>query len=432
MLYPLSYGGNLAAKVHGLKSIMPKTSIRNLPYEVWALIAGMFTVAVGYGVVAPVIPAFALEFGVGFAAASAIVSAFAVMRLVFAPASGSLVKRFGERRVYIAGLLIVAVSTGASAFSMDYVQLLILRALGGVGSTMFSVAAMGLLIKLSPVDARARVASLNSGSFMAGAVFGPLLGALVAGFGLRAPFIVYFFLLIIAATVVWISLRKSATMASDEAEPHHPTMLLSAALTFPQYRAALGSTFAHGWATIGVRSTLVPLFTVAVLGQTAVAAGWMLAAFAIANLLVLFPAGRLADRVGRKPLILAGLLVSAVGLSALSLSDELLVAIALVAVSGIGSALMVPAQQAVVADVVGNKVRGGQVLAVFQMATDLGAVFGPIIAGLIVDLYGFDTGFATTSLILVASAVLWLFTPDSRMLQRDAKTGSIPIQPEAG
>jgi len=428
----LSYGGNVAAKSHGLESIMPKTSIRSLPYEVWALIAGMFTVALGYGVVAPVIPAFALEFGVGFAAASAIVSAFAVTRLMFAPASGWLVKRLGERRVYIAGLLIVAISTGASALSMNYVQLLILRSLGGIGSIMFSVAAMGLLIKLSPVDARARVASLNSGSFMAGAVIGPLLGALVAGLGLRAPFVVYFFLLLVAASVVAFSLRNSSIVANDESEPTHPAMRLSAALSIPQYRAALGSTFAHGWATIGVRSTLVPLFAVAVLGQSAVAAGWMLAAFAIANLIVLFPAGRLADRIGRKPMILAGLIVSAIGLSALSLSDDLVVALMLVALSGAGSALMAPSQQAVVADVVGNKARGGQVLAVFQMATDLGAVIGPIIAGLIVDAFGFDTGFATTSLILVASAVYWMFTPDSRAQQVPTQTGAIPIQPEAG
>lgn len=410
---------------------MPKSSVRDLPYEVWALLVGMFTVALGYGVVAPVLPAYALEFDVTFAAASAIISAFAVMRVIFAPASGVLVRRFGERRIYIIGILIVAVTTGSAAFATDYWQLLTLRALAGIGSTMFSVAAMGLLIKLSPVDARARVASLNSGSFMSGAVLGPLLGALFAGFGLRAPLIVYAIMLVIAATIVAISLRNSSIVSRDEHQTTHTVMTLRQAFRVSQYRATLGSSFAHGWATIGVRSALIPLFTVVVLGESATAAGWMLTAFAIANLAVLFPSGRLADRIGRKPLILVGLAVASVGLSSLALTHELGWALILAAVWGIGSAFMVPAQQAVLADVLGKDARGGQVLAAYQMSTDLGAVIGPILTGLVVDVFGFDEALFFTSSLFIISGIIWLFTPDSRSLQVTSKTGTIPVQPDA-
>lgn len=410
---------------------MPKSSVRDLPYEVWALLVGMFTVALGYGVVAPVLPAYALEFDVTFAAASAIISAFAVMRVIFAPASGALVRRFGERRIYIIGILIVAVTTGSAAFATDYWQLLTLRALAGIGSTMFSVAAMGLLIKLSPVDARARVASLNSGSFMSGAVLGPLLGALFAGFGLRAPLIVYAIMLVIAATIVAISLRNSSIVSRDEHQTTHTVMTLRQAFRVSQYRATLGSSFAHGWATIGVRSALIPLFTVVVLGESATAAGWMLTAFAIANLAVLFPSGRLADRIGRKPLILVGLAVASVGLSSLALTHELGWALILAAVWGIGSAFMVPAQQAVLADVLGKDARGGQVLAAYQMSTDLGAVIGPILTGLVVDVFGFDEALFFTSSLFIISGIIWLFTPDSRSLQVTSKTGTIPVQPDA-
>ncbi len=443
MLYPLSYGGVTAAMWHGLKSIMPKTSLRHLPWEVWALVLGMFTVALGYGVVAPVLPAYAKEFGVSFAAASAIISAFAAMRLLFAPASGALVRKFGERHIYISGILIVAVSTGACAFAWEYWQLIALRAIAGIGSTMFSVSAMGLLIKLSPVDARAQVASLNSGSFMVGAIAGPVLGAIVAVFGLRAPFIFYFVLLIVASLIVGLALRRSQFINEEDQAPKHPFIKLSTALGLSQYRAALSSAFAHGWSSIGVRSALIPLFTVAVLGEPASAAGWMLSAFAIANLVVLVPAGRLADRFGRKPLILAGLFVAAVGVALTPIAHTLSVALIVVAIAGAGSALMVPAQQAVLADVVGNKARGGQVLAVFQMSTDFGAVLGPVLAGLVVDAFGFSWGFAFSAAILVLSAIVWLFTPDSKVLQRPGQeaqeslpqderldTRPIPTQPD--
>lgn len=402
---------------HGLESIMPKSSLRDLPPEVWALLLGMFTVALGYGVVAPILPAYAKYFGVGFAAASAIVSAFAMMRLLFAPASGSLVRRFGERRIYISGLLIVAVTTGMCAFAGEYWQLITLRALAGIGSTMFSVSAMGLLIKLSPVDARARVASLNSGSFMVGGVAGPLIGAAFAGLGLRAPFIFYFVLLLVAAAIVGFALRGSATIEHDEQAAQHPSMTLRQALGLKQYRAALGSAFAHGWATIGVRGALIPLFAVAVLGESPAVAGVLFATFAIANLLFLAPSGRWADSVGRKPFILLGLLTSAAGLLLLAETHELWWAIAIVALGGVGSAFLVPGQQAVVADVLGKRARGGQVLSTYQMSTDLGAVLGPILAGLVIDAFGFGWGLSVGAVVLILAAVYWMFTPDSKGLQ---------------
>src|SRR5699024_11612589 len=102
------------------------------------LVVAAFVIAVGFGLVSPVLPAYARSFDVGVAAASVVVSAFAFFRLVFAPAGGALVVRLGERPVYVAGLVIVALSSLATADRKSYVQLLVVRGLGGVGSTMFT------------------------------------------------------------------------------------------------------------------------------------------------------------------------------------------------------------------------------------------------------------------------------------------------------
>ena len=56
--------------------------VRRLPREVPILTAVSFTVALGYGIVAPAIPAFARQFGVSTVAAASVISAFALMRLV--------------------------------------------------------------------------------------------------------------------------------------------------------------------------------------------------------------------------------------------------------------------------------------------------------------------------------------------------------------
>jgi MFS family permease len=80
---------------------------RRLPREVWVLVVANVVVALGYGVVAPVLPQYARHFGVSISAATFVITAFAVMRLVGAPPAGFLVQRLGERRVYISGLIIV-------------------------------------------------------------------------------------------------------------------------------------------------------------------------------------------------------------------------------------------------------------------------------------------------------------------------------------
>ena len=55
---------------------------RGLPPEVAVLTAVSFTVALGFGIVAPAIPAFARQFGVSVAAAAGVISVFALMRVV--------------------------------------------------------------------------------------------------------------------------------------------------------------------------------------------------------------------------------------------------------------------------------------------------------------------------------------------------------------
>ncbi|MDJ0361196.1 MFS transporter [Rhodococcus sp. H29-C3] len=383
-----------------------------LPSQIWVLISASFVIALGFGIVAPVIPQFATEFGVGVVAASAVISVFAAMRLLFAPASGLLVQKLGERPVYLAGLLIVAASTGACAFSQTYWQLLIFRGLGGIGSTMFTVSALGLLIRMSPADSRGRVSGFYATSFLMGSIGGPLVGGAVVGLGLRAPFIIYAIALIIAAAVVYFSLGNVDSTESEH-DSAVPIMSLRAALKVPAYRAALSSNFATGWAVFGVRVALVPLFVVAVLDRSAAVAAVALAVFAVGNALVLITSGRLSDVRGRKPFVVAGLVVAGVGTATIGLTDNLALFMIASFVAGFGSGLMTPAQQASVADIIGSRARGGPVLSTFQMASDVGAILGPIVAGMVVEYYSYGTAFVMSGAILIAAAVWWLFVTDT-------------------
>ena len=160
---------------------------RALPAEVAILTAISFTVALGFGIVAPDIPAFARHFGVSTAAAAGVVSAFALLRVLGALPAGRLVDRFGEHRVMAAGIAIVAASSILAGFSGSFVQLIVLRGIGGLGSAMFSVSAQTLLLVSVPHDQRGRASGLFSGGFLVGGISGPAIGGLRRGLVAAGP-----------------------------------------------------------------------------------------------------------------------------------------------------------------------------------------------------------------------------------------------------
>ncbi|WP_441417502.1 MFS transporter [Arthrobacter sp. YAF16] len=383
-----------------------------LPRDIKVMLVAAFLIALGFGLVAPVLPQFATTFDVGATAAAVIVSIFAFMRLVFAPAGGALIVRLGERPVYVAGLLIVAASTAACAFAQDYWQLLVFRGLGGVGSVMFTVASMALVVRLAPPESRGRVSGAYASAFLIGNVCGPIVGGLLASFGLRVPFLAYAAALVLAAAVVQTQLSH-VPAGSREAGAAAPAMLLREALRDSAYRAGLASSFANGWATFGVRMATVPLFAVAALGAGSSSAGWALAVFAAGNAAALTFSGRLADNLGRKPMMLAGLVVTGLATAAIGFTHELPWFLLASTVAGIGSGLLGPAQQAAIADVVGNERSGGRVLAVFQMTADSGAIVGPVIAGLLADRLGYGWAFGVTGGVLLAAAAGWLLARET-------------------
>ncbi|RNL56709.1 MFS transporter [Arthrobacter oryzae] len=383
-----------------------------LPRDIKVMLVAAFLIAIGFGLVAPVLPQFATTFDVGATAAAVIVSIFAFMRLVFAPAGGALIVRLGERPVYVAGLLIVAASAAASAFAQDYWQLLVFRGLGGAGSVMFTVASMALVVRLAPPESRGRVSGAYASAFLIGNVCGPIVGGLLAGFGLRVPFLVYAAALVVAALVVQTQLSHVPAAARD-AGATAPAMELREALRDSAYRAGLFSSFANGWATFGVRMATVPLFAVAALGAGPESAGWALAVFAGGNAAALTFSGRLADSLGRKPLMLAGLLVTGTATAAIGFTHDLPWFLLASAVAGIGSGLLGPAQQAAIADVIGNKRSGGRVLALFQMTADSGAIIGPVVAGLLADQLGYPWAFGVTGGVLITAAVGWLLARET-------------------
>lgn len=250
-------------------------------------------------------------------------------------------------------------------------------------------------------------------------MLGPLLGGLIAQWGMRAPFIVYAVALVVASAVVAVGLGGARLRpASTDGAPRE-VMQLTQAWAHPAYRAALVSGVANGWTNFGVRMAVLPLLAAAVLDQPWVA-GVVLAVGAVGTAVTLQFSGRLADRVGRRPLVMVGMTVMGLAMGAMGLATMewlsstagLAVLLALSALSGVGAGMVNPAQQATVADVIGSERSGGRVLSTFQMAQDGGAIVGPILVGLVADAVGFTAAFAVTGVVCLLAVLPWLRAPE--------------------
>ena len=374
------------------------------------LVVVAFFVALGFGIVAPALPLFARDFGVGKAAAASVVSAFAFLRIAFAFPAGRLIDALGERLVLGAGIGIVAVSSLLAGLAQSYWQLLVLRGAGGVGSAMFSIAANSLIVRMVPSVQRARAVGLWQGGFLLGGIAGPGLGGVVTNASIRLPFFLYAGTLAVAGGVALVALRHTPLEDKTASGAIRRTSLRTA-LRHPAYRAALATVFADSWASMGVRAALIPLYVQEGLHRSVIWTGigfWCVAGI---NGAVLLPAGRFADRVGRKPVLVAGTAISASSFVLLALSSSLPAFLIAMGILGLGSGLIDVAPGAIVGDVIEG--RGGPVFAAYSMSGDIANVVGPVATGALAE-SSYAGAFALTAGILAGATAMGAMMPETR------------------
>lgn len=382
------------------------------PREVGVLVFASFFVAVGFGIIAPTLPLFARSFGVNNAQVGAILSAFAFARFASGLISGKLVDHFGERIVYSFGIGFVALTSFAAGMAQSYEQLLIFRAVGGFGSSMFSVAAGSILLRAVDDDHRARAQSLYNGSFLIGMMAGPVVGGAVSGISLRAPLIIYGFLLIGASTSGAFLLRNSTLAAKPDAQAERDTITLRSALALKPYRSALIISFITSWVLFGMSRSILPLFMVEEVKVTPSFMGLGFTITTIINGAFLLKAGKLSDINGRRYSAVIGSSLITLFILAIAFTTQPWMFIVASVIVGFGGAFLSTTPSSIVGDVLEGK--GGQVIGLFQMAGDAGAMVAPLILGAIADHAGFRPAFLTSAALMLLAVLVSTKLPETR------------------
>lgn len=367
------------------------------------------TVAVGFSLVIPVLPAFARSFGVGLALVGVVQLVFGFTRFSFGIVGGLVVDRYGERLATVAGILIVAASSYASGLSQSFWQLVIARGVGGAGSALFIGGMMNRILKVVPAAAMGRATGIWRSSFLIGAGVGLVIGGVLRDqLGFRAPLHIYATGLLVAATLAWFAMRER--IAGPAAERRSPLEALRAArpiLRDVRYVVALLATLVGWWTLSGPAQQIAAIYADEVLGLSGTQfglAGGLLALTEIA--MVLLIAGPAADRYGRRAVLVPSLVLTAVATAAIGfIEDAPALFFPLMAAVGAGVAAGSAAAGGLLADAIPEG-GSGTAVGVNQMAGDLGYMLAPTAIGAVADGPGFELAYVVGA--IPAAAVFFV------------------------
>ena len=156
---------------------------------------------------------------------------------------------------------------------------------------------------------------------------------------------------------------------------------------------------------------------------------WLAYAFAVsmvAWMLVVWPAGWLADRWGRKPLLIAGWTIMAVRLAFVSLIQSPWLAVLNQALDGLGNGLFAVLAAAWVTDRLADPRRAGEAQVIVGSCLVLGSALGPAAAGFLVGPLGYRGLFAALAgLGAFATAIVVFFVPETLARHQELSDGRV-------
>jgi MFS family permease len=346
-----------------------------------------------------------------------LVSAFAFARLLVDPIAGPLVTRFGERAVVTAGAAIVGLSSAAAALAPTFPLLVVFRAAGGAGSSIFFAGLMSYLLQTAPPDRLGRVMGVFYGAFNVGIIVGNPVGGIVAKyFGLASPLWFYAGACFVAAAMYVRTVRDPVRAPETGRRPGLRDLTWNR-----PFVAVLVANATYFWFVAGVISTLLALFAQDTIGLTTFQIGLALAVLSVAEFAVLFIAGSLTDRLGRKAVLLPSMIAIAAVVALTGLATTVPMFVLALAVLGVVSGFGGVPQSVMLADVVPPRLQPAAI-GVYRFVGDLGFVVGPLLAGAMATHFGFAWAFAASALPCLAAAALLATVPETKPTL--AKSGS--------
>jgi MFS family permease len=339
----------------------------------------------GYGMIIPVLPLFARSLAAGLGVTGVIVSMRGAGSLLFDLPAGAITSRVGR----LPALLVAAVAASLAAFATGFVGRLLPLALltlaMGAAHVLWILSVQTHIRQNLPSHRRGRALSLVGGTARFGWVLGPIVGGFLGKiFGLHS---VYFGqALVCFLAVIFLLIGSSHYRLRSKAhrgEPFHapgiPFLRTVQGKGRPFLLAGL-VVIALQMLRIG-RQTLIPLWGERI-GLDVAAIGLIFGLSRAIELLLVYPAGVLMDRLGRKWTAVPCLFVQSIGLALIPLSGGFSGLLLVSLLAGIGNGLGSGIILTLGADL-SPRESTGEFLGIWHLMGDLGAMASPLLIGMV-------------------------------------------------
>ncbi len=406
--------------------------VADLDSQVLLISVMTLVIMMGSSVISPVLPLLAQEFGVSYAGAGALVSVFAIGRIPFDFIGGTLVDRVSPRLIAGGGAALVTLSALLSAIAQSFSALLWYRLIGGVGSALFTITAMAFLVRTVAPQRMGQAMSFYQSMLLLGVSVGPSVGGLSAHLfhNLHAPFWAMA-ILSLAVTVMcfrWISdfpapPATSHAVASSRTSTKTVVGHLLQDRTFLFVCVLTVLIFAM---RSGLMLNLMPLFAQTTIGLGETGIGIVQSFSSLANFLVVWHAGRLLDRVGRRRVTLPSLWATALVVLLFPGATTPLSLVSASVAFGVVIGYLGPAPAAIIADIT-PKETAGTVMGLYRMAGDIGLLLGPIAVGWAAGHVGFGAAFAAVAGCTALVALMGLGIRETLIFQ-EGKIETAPTE----
>ncbi|ELZ91288.1 major facilitator superfamily transporter quinolone resistance protein [Haloferax mucosum ATCC BAA-1512] len=354
-----------------------------------------------------------------------VLSLFGFLNSFSQPFTGSLSDRTGRRTAFLLfGLALVAVGSAGYLFFTDYLSILVMRALQGIGAAFTIPVTVALVNELSPENERGgnfglyntfRLLGFGTGPLVAGVVVtaGPytLGGIDITGFD--AAFLVAVAGAVISFVLVALLIEDPERTESEAADDISITIRNADG-------PGLDPVFALGLATIVMALSIAMYAPLANVINERLDQGTFLfsvqfGATVLANVVFQYPIGRLSDRYGRQPFLIGGflLLLPTTLAQGYILSSELMILARFL--QGVAVAAVFAPSLALAGDLA-KEGQSGSTLSVLTMGFGLGIAFGTLFSGILVG-FGFAVPFVAATVLgsiglyLVVTQVVETVTP---------------------
>jgi multidrug resistance protein len=381
----------------------------------------IFVNQLGFGSIVPAIPLYARSFGVPLSAIGLTIAVYGLARFLVSLPVGHVSDRWGRRHALAIGGIITVIGNVFCALSPSYLPFLAGRFVAGLGAGFVITTCQIVLADISTPERRGRMMATYSGVFSFAVGMGPLPGGILADqFGLAAPFWAYSVAGGLAALVAWFRVPETKSMRSGVVASHAARV----AVPFRQQIRILTARrgfllisldgFANSFARTGALFSLIPVLAKERLDLSTDQIGLGLAFISVMAVVLAYPSGSLADRFGRKVVIVPSTTMTGIAFVFFLMAPSygwFLVACAVWAVaSGVGGA----APGAYAADMTPPGMAAAA-MSSYRMLSETGYVAGPLLIGFAADLFGTNVALGLVAGFLVsAGAVFALLAPETR------------------